>query len=732
MKEIPGIEQKELARTLAPKIEFTNEVRYAVVMYGGVSLCIYINGVAQELLELTRSTAPGPRDKQAFTPTEQLSGSARIYRRIGQYLDSDSMDAKLLRKDSGASIRTRFVVDVLSGTSAGGLNSIFLAKALVNNRNMDGLKRLWMEEGDINRLLNDKKSDWLPPGSDPTSLLNSQRMYDKLLAALHVMDFPDDPDGRKTGPEDLIEPDQSPLIAELDLYVTATDLRGLPIHMKLDNAVADELRHKNVFRFRYGLGWSDFGPTFNPLLAFAGRCTSSIPPAFEPMRLGDIRLVLPDWRPYRHMSANGCPEWRRMWPDYLKTDETGDFWERDFGDGGFLDNKPFSYATRELMRRQAEIPVRRKLVYVEPTPENLGLDTASAPEKPDALAHSLAALVGLPRYETIREDIELLLDRNRLLERIDEVTRQVDRDVVAAGEKAIVSSTAVKFEQISLKTMIRDHGIGYGIYHRLKVAEVTSDLAALVSDVLDYPEEADECLAIRKVIERWRHSKYAEDPNTDSVKTESEFLLNFDPAYRLRRLFFVHRRISFFYRFAPASPEANDRARLLAEKLPDPLPPEVAKILDDPNPERWMRFRKELLEIKPKLAAAVRDLRKACRELRRNTGVKQLLQGMNLDSGELERCLRDPESTEDLIQARANDFKKISDRIALLYKDAFIHISKQCLDALSDSAATSEEGKIARKILREFYDHFDHYDMAIFPVSTAPARPKPRTLTFFA
>jgi hypothetical protein len=97
------------------------------------------------------------------------------------------MDAQLLRKDSGANIRTRFVVDVLSGTSAGGLNSIFLAKALVNNRSMDGLKRLWMEEGDINRLLNDKKSGWLPPGSDPTSLLNSQRMYDKLLTALHVI-----------------------------------------------------------------------------------------------------------------------------------------------------------------------------------------------------------------------------------------------------------------------------------------------------------------------------------------------------------------------------------------------------------------------------------------------------------------------------------------------------------------------------------------------------------------
>jgi hypothetical protein len=42
--------------------EVTQEVRFAVVMYGGVSLCIYINGVAQELLELSRVTAFDTKD----------------------------------------------------------------------------------------------------------------------------------------------------------------------------------------------------------------------------------------------------------------------------------------------------------------------------------------------------------------------------------------------------------------------------------------------------------------------------------------------------------------------------------------------------------------------------------------------------------------------------------------------------------------------------------------------
>ena len=36
----------------------TQEMRFALVLYGGVSLAIYINGVVQEFLHLVRATAP--------------------------------------------------------------------------------------------------------------------------------------------------------------------------------------------------------------------------------------------------------------------------------------------------------------------------------------------------------------------------------------------------------------------------------------------------------------------------------------------------------------------------------------------------------------------------------------------------------------------------------------------------------------------------------------------------
>ena len=51
---------------------------------------------------------------------------------------------------------TRFVVDIITGTSAGGINGILLAKALANGLDdIDALKQLWIKEGQLDDLLNE-------------------------------------------------------------------------------------------------------------------------------------------------------------------------------------------------------------------------------------------------------------------------------------------------------------------------------------------------------------------------------------------------------------------------------------------------------------------------------------------------------------------------------------------------------------------------------------------------
>ena len=47
----------DAAPTPAPLVDPAQEIRFAIVIYGGVSLAVYINGVAQEMLRMVRATA---------------------------------------------------------------------------------------------------------------------------------------------------------------------------------------------------------------------------------------------------------------------------------------------------------------------------------------------------------------------------------------------------------------------------------------------------------------------------------------------------------------------------------------------------------------------------------------------------------------------------------------------------------------------------------------------------
>ena len=57
-------------------------------------------------------------------------------------------------------MRTRFVVDIVTGTSAGGINGVFLAKALATDRDIAALSDLWVREGDIDLRVRDVHAVW--------------------------------------------------------------------------------------------------------------------------------------------------------------------------------------------------------------------------------------------------------------------------------------------------------------------------------------------------------------------------------------------------------------------------------------------------------------------------------------------------------------------------------------------------------------------------------------------
>lgn len=573
----------------SPQAEYTQEVRFAIVMYGGVSLAIYINGITQELLRLVRSTAQSGKLKDGTrvclsgsrTDDLGLKPTERVYRQLGYLLaDKNLLEEcralapnaltnrlQALSSDDNRPITLKFVVDILSGTSAGGINAIYLAKALANDQSIDELKRLWINEGDIGVLINDRKSVsglTLPNQSPPQSLLNSRRMYMKLLDSLDDM-------GKTDSDED------SPYVDEIDLFITATDIAGMPLPIRLSDTVVYERRHRNVFHFKYVSkevadkeDRNDFDTENNPFLAFAARCTSSFPFAFEPMKLGDIDDVLNVMEDYRALDkAEMKKKWMRFFKEKISVSTTRgvDFTERAFGDGGYLDNKPFTYATETLARRYAPLPVDRKLIYIEPSPEHPE-DSPLNPTKPDALANVKAALLDLPAYETIREDLQRLIQRNNLINRINRITSAVDHDLDRAGV-ARPQLRSGEWEKLDLAGMVAKFGVYYLPYRRLRIAAVTDALAYLVARVLDLEEDSAQFFAIRVLIRAWREDAYPDYHRTatqaateppqqktdqqlmedeEATYTANQLLLHYDFAYWLRRMNFIRRKVDALYK----------------------------------------------------------------------------------------------------------------------------------------------------------------------------------------
>lgn len=618
-----------------PETEYTQEIRFAVVMYGGSSLAIYMNGVAQELLRLVRATAPSLKEdddgvRRAHLSSAQLEGSTRVYRKLGQILArGEGAPGSAAHVGDGDPLRTRFVIDILTGTSAGGINAVYLAKALANDQPMDELKKLWVSEGDVGVLLNDADSDkeiGLGGQNPPGSLLNSRRMYLKLLQALRGMD-----DTRYVGSKE-----ESPLVDELDLFVTATDMNGRVLPLRLADGVAHERRHRNVFRFRYfkervgGEHRNDFLSAYNPFLAFASRCTSAHQAAFEVMRLVDIKDALRLFPAKTAEYGVASEELKEFYREYLPTpgaeddERTVKFAERSFSDGGVLDNSPFSFASDALPFRHADAPVDRKLIYIEPSPEHPEFEEESA-ERPDFFSNVLMALSTLPRYQTIVEDLLRVLERNRLVERTNHIILGLEDDLKWKRthrkdyvEPPKLGELLESRERVLEWAARKREDLSWGGYQRLRVAEVTDDLTLLVARAAGFDEESDEFTAIRYLVRDWRDDNFYDALPETEVEVENlaesgkrpqvVFLLLFDMMWLVRRLKFVLTKMNELSCF-------DDRALQVLDAASDEAGPGLWEKGSKPHAEMRRVVRNVLLRLKREVAAAFTGLRVARRTL---------------------------------------------------------------------------------------------------------------------
>ena len=652
-----------------PEFALEQEVRFAVVMYGGVSLAIYINGVAQELFRLVRATAPArqyPRsvkqdvDNRAYFPDDKLDGSEQVYRELGRMLN-------LTGEEAGDAVRTRFVVDIISGTSAGGINGVLLALALAEQKDFRESAELWRTVADINTLLRDKKESYegLPPATprDSESLLNGYRLYFKAREAMADM------------PAEIArDPYRPAYVEQLDLAVTTTDLAGLPLPIRLTETQSiDERTHRKVFRFSYGTEettgeqHTDF-EDLDLMLGFAARATSSFPFAFEPVRLGDVQAL----------SQDPPVPFDRFFREETRAKRAPA--AVAYADGGYLDNKPFSYATEALRRRRADVPVTRKLVYIEPHPVDAGASKLADGNRPDVIANISASMM-LPRHETIREDVNAVADRNVAVGRLRELglfaEQSLDVDDPLAPLRAVAEP-----DEAAVREHLGSGAAAYLAYRTLRVRTVLDALAELGAGLRVPPAgespARDLTREIRLELRTWIEG--------EGEGKHAGFLRAHDGAYVQRRLSFLHDRVNDLLR-----PGVRRTRMLEAAGKPDAA-------------DRLVANADNLRRLKLALNEAVAELRRA----ERAPQARRLEDTLEGEALERYTALRDaaqglPGTTAAFVKA-AGDFLSPA-----------LDASRAGIDGAIEGAEGLDDWIVA--LLGQYNERFEAYDMVVLPLA---------------
>ncbi len=535
------------------------ELRLAVVLYGGVSLAIYMHGTTKELHRLVRASA-----LEDAGAGEDGTPSERFYRKLL---------LALAARDEG--VRTRVVVDVVAGTSAGGINGVYLAKAVAHDRSQDALRDLWLTRGDIKQLL--RGPAWIPPLAKAPWLLTAtlrkpplkgDAIAQWMYRALRDMDG--DGDGSKSGTLGTLMPPRH----ILELFVTTTDFYGYDRDLEIaDPPLIHDHAHRHVLTFRYGDGDDHFTQAHNGALAFSARVTSCFPGAFPPVSFAEFEEYLRE--DGVDLSNLGSTFFRLY--EVSRVDPRKTY----FVDGGILDNRPFGHAIASIRRRPAEAEVNRYLLYLEPDPGKVGPPPPSVSPRP--LATVLAAVSGIPRKEPILDDIQGVA---RLNERVRRIRDVIENAFGPVGERveAIVGDELGRLAESPSPTELarwRDRlndeaetaaGFGYATYLRTKVSGVVDRYARMICRLSRFPDDCNQAAFVRSVLRSWAEGRLLGERDGAPIPPADQkaFLRTFDLDYGARRLRFVIDALSWWYEHAgepgyPTRVDLNDGKRTLYE-----------------------------------------------------------------------------------------------------------------------------------------------------------------------
>ena len=319
----------------------TQELRLATTMTGGVSLAVWMAGVAREINLLAQASQWRTACPEKIQPPDAPSVASReLYKKLLDLLD--------IVVD----------VDILSGTSAGGINAALLASSRVTGSDLGKLRDLWLDLGALTDLLRDPTDK-----NAPSLLYGDERMFAVLAKELPAL------------PPGPFRPDTPP---RTTLYVTTTLLTGETSQFTDSfGTLVQDVDRRGVFTFTE----TDLAEEKTAAaLALAARSSASFPVAFEP-----------SFVPFRDkVPEKGKVPTRPAMCAYANI--TRPHW---VADGGLLDNQPIDVLLQRIFDSRAERPVRRVLLFVVPSSGPAPDVAKEAP--PDDVNEPLGLVDGLLR-----------------------------------------------------------------------------------------------------------------------------------------------------------------------------------------------------------------------------------------------------------------------------------------------------------------------------------------------
>ena len=349
--------------------EPSQELRIAVTMTGGVSLAIWMGGVARELNLLSMASRHSRSTDVPKSPDQHVQ---HLYRKL--------LDLTQVSVD----------IDVLSGTSAGGINAAVLGYAQAKDLDIEKWGAQWNSLASLEDLLRNPKDK-----NPPSLLLGDKYLFDKLGQAFAEFD----PAARPSGPGADAKDHNKP---ETTVFITTTLLHGETSRFTDSyGTLIQDTDHHGLFRFDHA-SLADGSPDAIAALALAGRCTSSFPGAFEPSFLPFDEAV--------PAQRDGVPR-RPPMDRYANT--TRPHW---VADGGLLANRPIGPLLETIFDRPADGPVRRVLLYVVPSSgpavDPLLGTVGDDPGSPLSMTSALIKDLGAVLSQSISSDLGAIREHN--------------------------------------------------------------------------------------------------------------------------------------------------------------------------------------------------------------------------------------------------------------------------------------------------------------------------------